>query len=593
MSFFFGKTLLAPANYIFAKESDDFKNYYTLKTYVDQPINNDLIHYNSMNYPFKDVVYYCDNTPLLAAPLKFICAHTGWYIDPVIPFNYLIIFAFVFSSILCYFLLSKFIQSSALLIILSISLPYFNPQAYRIVNGTENLSLSFILLANLLLLYKIYENTEQGKATRLWNLLNLTLIVLASFVHLYYLIILCINTGLFLLVYSINRYRIGLAFAKTLANAVIVPLIALAFVLAYFMLTDEFYNDRGNMAMGYNIMAWKTNFSGFFKPYDYLHIRFIIEPNYWLNYEANTYLGGFVLYGLVSIAIHAFIKRVEIINPQNTEQSLLKSGFVILLLLASLISLFIAFGPDYDLLEGNYTIHNYLDLFNIARLFTDKVTHFRCLGKFSWLFFWAINFCIAYWLDRWVMRGQILAVMLLYILSFIAIKDMADSGCAFRENQFKNAFSEKNMPVEIIQINKALKTANYDAILPLPFFLVGSEIHNRTIDPVNFNFYAQLSSLSGLPLMSSQLARTPLTSNEILFNLFLQNKADTTLSNKLKGKTIAVIKNADDYKKVVDRGIPDQDELKQAFKNSANFPEKFKMTGVDTIGKYYLYKWQL
>ncbi len=93
--------------------------------------------------------------------------------------------------------------------------------------------------------------------------------------------------------------------------------------------------------------------------------------------------------------------------------------------------------------------------------------------------------------------------------------------------------------------------------------------------------------------MSSQLARTPLTNNESLFSLFLQSKMDNTLRNKLKGKTIAVIKNADDYNKVMARGIPDQAELIQAFKNSADFPEKFKMAGIDTIGKYYVYKWQL
>ena len=93
--------------------------------------------------------------------------------------------------------------------------------------------------------------------------------------------------------------------------------------------------------------------------------------------------------------------------------------------------------------------------------------------------------------------------------------------------------------------------------------------------------------------MSSQLARTPLTNNESLFNLFLQNKADSSLSNKLKGKTIAVIKNSDDYNRVLNRGIIDQDELRMAFTNSADFPDKFKMTGVDTVGKYYVYKWQL
>ena len=593
MSSFFGKTLLAPADYIFAKEGDDFKNYYTLKTYIDQSVNDDVIHYNSMNYPFKDVVYYCDNTPILAAPLKFISLHTGWRINPIVPFNYLVIFAFIFATLLCYLLLSKVIQSKVLVIILSISLPYFNPQAYRIVEGTENLSLSFILLANLVLLYKIYENTENSKNLRLWNLLNLALIILSSFVHLYYLIILCLNTGLFLFIYTVYRLATNKTWIKTLASSATVPLAALTFVLTFFMLTDEFYQDRGKTAMGYNIMPWKTNFSGFYKPYDYLHIKFIIEPNYWISYEANTYLGGFVLYGLLSIIILAFIKKLGIIERQKEDQPLSKSWFIILLTVASLFSLCIAFGPNYELFDGRYIIRNYFNLFSIARLFSDKVTHFRCLGRFSWLFFWAINFSVAYWLDRWVSRGQTLAVIMLYILSFIAVKDMADSGAAFRTNQFKNAFEAQNMPAEILQINNSLKAGKYDAILPLPFFLVGSEIHNRTIDAVNYNFYAQLSSLSGLPLMSSQLARTPLTNNESLFNLFLQNKADSSLSNKLKGKTIAVIKNSDDYNRVLNRGIIDQDELRMAFTNSADFPDKFKMTGVDTVGKYYVYKWQL
>ncbi len=50
---------------------------------------------------------------------------------------------------------------------------------------------------------------------------------------------------------------------------------------------------------------------------------------------------------------------------------------------------------------------------------------------------------------------------------------MVDSGNAYKDNQFKNAFAVKNMPTEIVQVNKALKAGKYDAILPLPFFLVG------------------------------------------------------------------------------------------------------------------------
>lgn len=594
IAIYFGKVLIAPNEYTFARQGDDVKNYFTLESYVTQPINTGYRHYNSMNYPFRDIIFYCDNSPLIAVPVKWLSKHTHIPVKAIPIFNYIIILNFLFVSILCYLLISRFIKSHTLAIILSFSLPYFEPQSLRIVEGTENLGLSFIIIANLLLLYIIYERTEDGKSTWVYHILNFLLIVLTSFIHLYYLVILCLNTGLILFAYFILRVKRRQPYLKTLAGAVIVPVLAFCVTFLIYLVTDEFYNARSEKPMGYNYDAWKTMISGFYTSYAYMRIRFVFEATQYINYEAHTYLGAFLLYGSLIFAILYISKKASLQAFKNYFHKS-SATFILLVSIASIVCLFIALGPEYYLMNGEYKFNNFLDLFSFIELFTNRIEHFRCLGRFSWLFFWAANFCFAFTLDNWLLSRKTLAIIVMYILSFLAIKDMSATGNEYCRNEFPNQFLQKNMPPEVQRLNADMQKRHYDAIMPLPFFLVGSEEHNRTMDAPTYayaQFYFQLSSLTKLPLMSSQLARTPIPSNTSLFDFYWHLKQDTVLQSSLWGKKIAIIEDDAAYNTRSGFPVLDNDMLREAFYNSQKLPHFYRVTPIDTVGNYIMYLWE-
>src|SRR5690606_26728681 len=60
----------------FSNEYDGFKNNYTLHQYVQEPIGaQGLFHFEFMHYPYGDVVFTSDNTPLISIPLRYIHHH--------------------------------------------------------------------------------------------------------------------------------------------------------------------------------------------------------------------------------------------------------------------------------------------------------------------------------------------------------------------------------------------------------------------------------------------------------------------------------------------------------------------------------------
>ena len=93
-------------------------------------------------------------------------------------------------------------------------------------------------------------------------------------------------------------------------------------------------------------------------------------------------------------------------------------------------------------------------------------------------------------------------------------------------------------------------TTSYDALMPLPYYHVGTEKKGFIIDDNNFwsrETYRRALYYQ-LPLMACKMSRTPLVTAERMFSLFSDNP-DAELLSMLKGKKILVIEDTV-YKRV-------------------------------------------
>ncbi|KAA9331875.1 hypothetical protein [Adhaeribacter soli] len=118
----------------------------------------------------------------------------------------------------------------------------------------------------------------------------------------------------------------------------------------------------------------------------------------------------------------------------------------------------------------------------------------------------------------------------------------------------KNVIKENNLTAEpVVKQSKALlqgiDVAQYQAVLPVPYYHVGSESYNLTIDPEdNFgNETMRFSLVSGLPLMSNKMSRSPPVHAELLFSIFTEAGISAELKHKLGKKPVLVLLNKTFY----------------------------------------------
>jgi hypothetical protein len=591
---YFWKVIAEPDKYQIGKGGDNYKNYYTLKSYVDQPCNTTLTGYHSMNYPYPEVIYFTDNTPLLAVAVKAVKSLFGIaHIHPLFVFNLFSILNFVVCSILLFLLLKHFVRSNLLVLLGSITLAFANPQSIRYIGATVNLGYGSIMVAAMLLAVLLVKHRETLPLLLKYAGITMIFIVAVAFIHLYYLILILVFLSAIIFLTGAKDIWEQRSF-RFMAIGGAVCAVPFAVVLAIIQFTDPFYTLRKNGANGYNWINWKLNFSGLFKAPDFYYAKFFIEPTAFIGYESINYLGCFAIYGVLLFAGIALLKGSLRMDMREVAGS--KSGSLVLyILIATLVSFFIALGPEYYLSNEEYVFHNVFNVFRYAAKFTDKLTHFRCLGRFAWIFFWSFNLLVFVLADLYLSKRNKAMVVFLFVAGFFMIKDMTNTGEAYRRSITLSDFDAANRPAYIKQIASAAAGSKYDAIMVLPFFLVGSENYDQTLDYFDegLELALQISDEMGLPIMSSMMSRTPLDFNTRQFNLYQYGTLDTAMQARLKGKRILVLKSNALYDKMPVEQIATRVSQKEAVVTSRNLTTQLAgMQFTDSINGIEMWRWQ-
>ncbi|MEM6725163.1 MAG: hypothetical protein AAF598_14080 [Bacteroidota bacterium] len=547
----FNKAWVHPHEYFFSESGDGYKNYLAYYGYIAEE-HNAFNKFEGMNYPYGEYIYYPDMTPSVAVPMKLISRYLVDITGIAIPiYNLLIILGILWSSILCFWILKRIIRTPTILLIASLSLPWLCPQFLRISHGHFNLSLSCLLLWTIFLSIRIEERWSDGRKARISSFLWLfAALYFSAFTHLYYIAL----AGVAISAYFFGRilwqdHQTNGQWARMLLvfGTIVLALVA---VVGTIQLTDPIYHERKTTPMGYDFIEWRLNIWALYMPYRHLSFPIPTVEKIFTWMETRMFLSYFFWYALIFLILlrmlePTYFRRFWKGRSLKHSKVELKAPirWIYALVFAGVVGSIIALGENLIHFEKG-KIPNFLNPFYYLHFFTDRVEQFRCLARFAWVFFWAINFMMLFWIDQiWQMEGKKWIRRSLIFLMFLLGLQVAETVSYQNSNFSKNRLTLEKYSGDAIELAKQFNPEDFQAILSIPFYAVGSEVYPITIDPPDelFHLSSRLYIQTGLPTMAFRSGRTSIPQNEAQFSLFLGERPDKDLVNRLNDKDILIL----------------------------------------------------
>ncbi len=653
---------------MFCISFDGMKNYFTLDSYVKEPTAGSALAYHSMAYPFGDYIYFTDNTPLFA----FLYKQLGCNKSLAIPaFNAMVLLNILVCSLLTFKLFSKIIADNRVVLLLAIVLPWTNIQTSRILAGHFNLSLSFIVVLAILLLYELLEKWSNALRRNVATLGLILLIAISFFIHGYYVAILAVFIGSTLMYKAVVEAVTKKSFNSFLYTLAI-PALGVGVPYSIVRLTDGYYKLRKAGAMDYDHANMKSNFFMFFTHYDFHTLGFPLASTMESNIETKIYLGNIGLLCFSVLWLGAVLNRQFRSHFFSIQKSFFRHAVLAPVFWGSFICLMVSFGEQYGtnrdplvffspfksfnalapekqvlmvvsalamllvgafmfspsfkrfiqktiadyktrtkrklaqilviglmvfLFIGRYAAEfpNILNPFLYLHFVTPMVEQFRNLSRFSWPFFWTYYIWLFFVLNElkkvYSLRTYTIGFVAISIVGLWEVVDLTNYMSKY--GYFENVLSAKNTRRDI---TAPIDYSHYQAILPIPYYIVGSEDYDHTIDENNdwSRQNMQLATLSHLPLMSVKLSRTPPDFSIKMLNWLGKGIADTSITQRLNARPVLVVVNNKLLASPNEAGLRTggRQESMVWYNATAAFVQRFKPRLIGTYGDESYYEWQ-
>jgi len=423
---------------LFYNDKDALKNYYTYQYYIVN--NNSYTNFEGMNYPYGEDVIYTDGQIPIALFLK-IFGVSNYAIGIM---NSLILISIILSALLFYNIL-KYLKINYLFAFIgSISIIFLSPQIVRLYG---HFSLSYIIFYPLTIYYLINETKPN-----LSNIIIFTTNLISFFFHPY--------IGLSIFLFTITTHLLRL-FIKQNNNKQIIISILIQSILPViiFSITNyllDTHINRSNTPTG--LYDYHSTLSSIFLPLNNVYNYFLnIQLPYEIQkVEARAYIG---LVGNLTIITLLFLTLYKVIKTKT-----ISINNNIVLIISSFLLLLFAFGFPHV-----YVFPKLLDIFTFLR-------QFRALGRFAWFFYYVIGITSIFFIHKIFLKDKIFLKIISIFLLFLFFTE-ALSYVIYEKQylaKYNNIFIDfKNNKYS--KIKSKINNIDYQAIIPLPFFHVGSE----------------------------------------------------------------------------------------------------------------------
>lgn len=473
----------------FSSNGDGLKAYYCALYHAK--FDQDASHFSGMNFPWGESIYFTDGQPPLTNIVRFIDHHIFRCADQMVGiFNFMMILSIFLSSVFLFLIFRKFKMPDWYATLLAMGISLLSPQMGRL-SGHFSLSWGFWIPLLIYLVILILEN-------RTWyrSILFAVVTILASLMHMYFFLFSVALVGVILLnwlIFHFERKSLWIVLAH-FALQIIIP-----FVILQGIMIDGVV-DRTMHPFGF--FAYRAYPGSVFLPINKWYASFLMQFKFVQKYEweALAYVGAIASGGFwvlfVQYLVNLFRKKkrkVSVTGTQNLD----------ILFWASFILLLFSFGIPF--VFG----------FDKLRYSVSFLSQLRAVGRFSWLFYYVVNIIVWVRIYQYFTGIQKAKLGFTMIILCIAIQgfeayDYAKGSTGCLNNEVPQLADRENR----IEENKWVREVDpnrYQAIMPIPYFHVGSESSwvEARCDIARQMYIASLKT--GLPCNGVMLGRTSLS----------------------------------------------------------------------------------
>ncbi len=487
----FHRILSHPNQYLFASNGDAVKSYYNFAYYLRY---DDGIHHHGVNYPYGDHLQYMNSHPLYLQIIKFIDKHiypvSGYGVGIL---NLTMIISLLFAAPFIFLILRKFSLPPVFSVFSTIAILFLTPQIDRIGGHFEMVYAFFIPLYWYLLI-----RWKEGQKRWLWSILLIIVALTGGFTSAYYAAMLFIFPFALLLTdvwINSKRLKSYLPEGLLLLFVAVLPLLTVKGLVS---LTDHI-SDRPDNPWGFFIFHSNV-FSIFLPPRSML----LELTNNWsalkYQWEGRAYVGlvsTLIALSFLLTALYSILKRKK---PEW--KYYFPDRKLNIYLIASIIILIFSMGIPF-----NWGMEFLTDLL-------PPLKQFRCLGRFSWIFYYVFTVYAALFLYRFYRRLRLRGVGTagLIIVLFALVYWNLEAGVNLKRST-KNIFNPNNLfessDDEILTRfdEPGYSPEDFQAIFFLPF---ANTCGDKLYFPEGLNAFSQAMSCSyhtGLPIIESYSPR--------------------------------------------------------------------------------------
>jgi len=471
-------------------------------------INNDVSYNNTtaVNFPYGEIHAFTDGHILFANAIKFLSKAFPIILDYPIGFlNFLMLFSIEFSFILLYLILRKFNLSIVFSIFGGVAIALLSPQLFRLL-GHPSLSYSCMVPLTWYLQILFFEK-QQWKYT----IAIMLILVAVPFIHSYYILI-CGFFIFFTWLFSLISNRNIKYFKATAPHVFVQVFVPIILFQLYIKLVDT-HIERCVEPFGLldYVASFNTVFIPSHGPFKFIYdMVFLPSPQEW---EGWSFIGtAVIIIVVITLLVNAILLAK---NKFKLQYNNLPSNLKIYLY-ASVILLFYSFAYPFK-----WNMMYLLD-------YVPAMKQFRGLGRFAWVFFYVISVYAVYNLNLFYnyltsKNYKVIAIILsLFLFSISVVEayqyhaEVAPQLCK-APNQFLPQLLDEDYKSALSVIDKN----KYQAIIPLPYFHVGSESHIRDVPDFTKSSAMYLAYYSKIPLLATSSGRTSIDETRKLMQLFL------------------------------------------------------------------------
>jgi hypothetical protein len=151
------------------------------------------------------------------------------------------------------------------------------------------------------------------------------------------------------------------------------------------------------------------------------------------------------------------------------------------------------------------------------------IGQFRAVGRFAWIFYFiitvfSVRFISVYAHDLLLRRRKVYAYGLVFLGLGLYIAEGLPHHLEMRQKivQSPNLFEADQLDAEMTEVLAVIEPGKYQAMLPLPYFHIGSEIFVQAGSDASMRWSQLISYHKKLPMMASLLGRSSLSQTKNL-----------------------------------------------------------------------------